>query len=207
MSGRVRARRDLPSFLGESNECIRRLFLLDDGRLRQVGPTLLQGRYRGALLFFGDSPHHFLAHSRPYVRDSLPPRRALGSELQVVSATVFLTGGPVQPSLPDETIYDYGHASRFYAKVLLKRLLGDPPRSVDLIEDGPGAPSQTEWFEEPVNLDGHVMVYHFHPVAKIPGLRTGFHARPVGFSPLYLITLLEFTLYKAFYSRANYFPV
>ena len=39
---RRRARRDLPSFPGESDECIRRLFLLDDGHLRQVGPTILQ---------------------------------------------------------------------------------------------------------------------------------------------------------------------
>jgi hypothetical protein len=51
------------------------------------------------------------------------------------------------------------------------------------------------------------MVYHFHPVTEIPDLRTGFHARPVGFSPLYLIALLEFTLYNAFYSRANYLLV
>jgi hypothetical protein len=47
---------------------------------------------------------------------------------------------------------------------------------VDLIEDVPGALSQTEWFEEAVPLDGRVMVYHLHPVAKRSGVRTGFHA-------------------------------
>jgi len=59
------------------------------------------------------------------------PSRSASCPYSTVARLYARMGGPVQPSFPDETIYDYGHASRFYAKVILKRLLGDPPRSVD----------------------------------------------------------------------------